>query len=121
MKKHIPLALTLALSLTAMAQAATITVKTTIQAAIDAAKPGDTIIVPPGTYRENVTVTKDNLTIVGSIAAILDGHGLPGTTGIRVAPPTTNGRLHGFTLRGLTIRNYSRTGIRLTRVDDFEV
>src|SRR5438876_201295 len=116
MRMHFPLPLMLVLGLTVTAQPATIAVKTTIQAAVDAAKPGDTIVVPPGIYRENVTVSKDNLTIVGSVAAVLDGHGLPGTTGIRVGPPTANVRLHGFTLRGLTIRNYTRTGIRLARV-----
>ncbi len=36
-----------------------------IQAAIDAAEPGDTIQVLEGTYAENVTVNKDGLTIIG--------------------------------------------------------
>jgi len=35
-----------------------------IQAAVDAAAPGDTIEVCPGTYREQVTIDKDNLTLV---------------------------------------------------------
>jgi parallel beta-helix repeat (two copies) len=36
---------------------------TKIQDAVDAANPGDTIIVYPGTYSENVDVNKDHLTI----------------------------------------------------------
>ena len=40
----------------------------TVQAAVNAASPGDTIIVRPGTYTEQVTVNK-NLTIVGTGSA----------------------------------------------------
>ena len=47
-------------------------VTTTIEAAIGAASPGDTIVVPPGTYHEgNLVVTQDDLTIRGSKAAVL--------------------------------------------------
>jgi pectin methylesterase-like acyl-CoA thioesterase len=63
----------------AYAQTNVIVVSTTIQAAVDAANPGDTVRVPPGIYHENVLVTKDNITIEGSHGAILDGTSLPGT------------------------------------------
>jgi parallel beta-helix repeat protein len=101
--------------------AATITVRTTIQAAVDAAQPGDTIRVPPGIYRENVRVATSNLTIRGSHGAVLDGTGLPGGTGIRVSALSPTARLTGFTLSGLTIQNYARTGVLLLRVDDFAI
>jgi len=39
---------------------------TTIQAAVNAAAPGDTIQICPGNYNEQVVVTKSNLTIQGS-------------------------------------------------------
>lgn len=37
-----------------------------IQAAVDAAQPGDTIQLKPGTYHESVTVSKDNITLRGA-------------------------------------------------------
>ena len=49
----------------------------TIQSAVDAAQPGDTIAVHPGTYREQISIDKD-LAIIGSG---------PGSTTIR-APGT---------------------------------
>lgn len=103
------------------ASARELTVTTTIQAAVDAAQPGDTIRVPPGTYRENVVVNKDGLQIRGSHAAVLDGTGLPGTTGIRVAPVAPATVIRGFTLSGLTVQNYSRTGVLLRSVDGFRL
>lgn len=50
---------------------------TTIQAAVNAAAPGDTIQICPGNYNEQVVVMKSNLTIQGS------------GTGVTVLRPTT--------------------------------
>src|SRR3954470_8324557 len=36
-----------------------------IQAAVDRAHSGDTIVVRPGTYRQNVVVAKDGIKLVG--------------------------------------------------------
>ena len=107
----------------------TIMVTTTIQAAVDAAQPGDTILVPPGTYRESVLVTKSHLTITGSPAAIIDAEGFP--TGIRVGtgrisrdgpvptcPPLA---VEGFTLKGLTITHGGFSGVFLVGVDGYRL
>jgi parallel beta-helix repeat protein len=48
----------------------------TIQQAINAASPGDTILVRPGVYAENIIVDVDNLTIAstnGPLVTIVDG------------------------------------------------
>lgn len=115
------LAVAMFLIFTAQAQAARVVVTTTIQAAVDQATPGDTIFVPPGVYRENVVVNKSGITIQGSSGAILDGDGLAGDHGIRVASATPGVRLNGFRLEGLTIRNYRQDGVFIIRVDNFSV
>jgi len=103
------------------AQTHIVVVSTTIQAAIDAANPGDTVRVPPGVYHENVLVAKDNITIEGSQGAILDGSGLPGTSGITVRSLTPLMRINGFRLTGLRIQNYVRNGVILNRVDHYQI
>jgi parallel beta-helix repeat protein len=102
------------------AQADMLVVTTTIQAAVDAANPGDTVRVPPGMYRENVLVDKDNITIVGSVGAVLDGTGLSGNSGITVRAPSPT-RINRFSLTGLQIQNYSRNGVLLVRVDNYQI
>jgi parallel beta-helix repeat protein len=101
--------------------ASQIVVSTTIQAAVDAATPGDTVLVPPGLYRENVLVNKNNITITGSQAAIMDGTGLTGNSGITVRSSIPQGRIDGFRLTGLRIQNYEENGVLLVRVDNFAI
>jgi parallel beta-helix repeat protein len=72
---------------------------TTIQAAVNAAQPGDTVLIPPGTYSENVLVNK-SLTIKSSAGAT--------TTIVTAAVPSndvfllsgSNIRVEGLTLTG---------------------
>jgi parallel beta-helix repeat protein len=107
----------------------TIVVTTTIQAAVDAARPGDTILVPPGTYRESVLVSKSHLRIVGSRAAVIDAAGF--RTGIRVgtgrisrggpSPACPPFDVKGFTLSGLTIKHAGFSGVFLVGVDGYHL
>src|SRR5918994_896476 len=65
----------------------------TIQDAVDAAEPGDLILVEPGTYEEAVNVETDELTIRGTDRneVILDG-GVELDNGIRLVGARRGGR-----------------------------
>lgn len=85
---------------------------TTINAAIAAAHDGDTVLVSPGTYKENVVINKPNLTLRSSEkgAAIIDGGGNPGNVGILVQDNA--GALGTLTIDGFKVINWDKAGIR---------
>ncbi|WP_405805254.1 right-handed parallel beta-helix repeat-containing protein [Streptomyces sp. NBC_00210] len=102
-----------------------------IQEAVNAAQPGDTIVISPGTYRESVLVTKANLTLRG-----FGG----GATVIMPAPATTaaantcaqagNGicvtgtaaqSVDGVTIRSLTVSGFTKTAIWSSYTDRLTV
>lgn len=86
---------------------------TTIQAAVNAASPGDTILVLPGVYQEEVTVAKAGLTIMGQDreTVILDGGGLL-TNAVSVVA-------NGVTVKTMTAQNYASNGFVFSNVDGF--
>jgi hypothetical protein len=69
----------------------------TIQAAVDAAVPGDVIRICPGKYVENVAVAKNDLAIIGTSGAAATMVRAATSTYVFVISGT------GVTLRGLTI------------------
>src|SRR5712664_3363414 len=70
----------------------------TIQMAINAASPGDTIIVNSATYQENLVIGKSlNLTGVSASSTIINGTN--SGPGITIAN-TTSVIVSGFTIRG---------------------
>src|SRR4029077_16666880 len=70
----------------------------TIQAAVNASNPGDTILVAAATYNETVTVSK-SLSVIGagSSSTIIDARG--------VGPGVNITGASGVTISGFTIRN----------------
>ncbi len=67
-----------------------------LPAALAAAKPGDTIVIPPGVYAGPLVVDVPGLTLEGQPGAIIDGRGLGDVLTV-TAPDVT--------VRGLTIRH----------------
>jgi len=85
-----------------------------IQAAISAAKPNDTIEIAAGLYAERVVINKSDITIIGldgsgGARVVLDGSTLGGGTGLGIhiagtaAAPVSN-----VEIRNVVVRNFER-------------
>ena len=128
------------------ATAATITVLPgqSIQAAVDAASPGDTILVEPGTYNEPgvacpanpaetcaVAITKDGITLIGLTRGqqrvVLANPGGQ-DVGIQVAktgdPACLNDptqRIQGSLIQGFTVSGFGVDGVEVICADNWQV
>lgn len=133
----VALASSTAMVLGSPAGAATFTVSPgqSIQAAIDAAPSGSTILVRPGVYRENLTVQKDAITLQGSgpgatflepPASFTGPCAFPGEDGSETVapgicvlgdldfsggPPTVRRPVTGVRVIGFTVRSFPGDGI----------
>jgi parallel beta-helix repeat protein len=90
----------------------------TIQSAVNAARPGDEVLIFGGTYREAVTVSTPGLTLQGA----------PGARVVIQKPGAANGLtvqsasaapLAGFTLANVTVRGFTANGVFLSGVTNF--
>ncbi|WP_372789780.1 right-handed parallel beta-helix repeat-containing protein [Paraconexibacter sp.] len=96
-----------------------------IQKAVDAAKPGATVRIKPGTYTEGVTVkdTQDKLKIVGlgtkPEEVVLEGKGAKRADG----NPAQNGIFvdgaDGVEMRNITAQNFPANGFFVRNCDDY--
>ncbi|MFC8370670.1 MULTISPECIES: nitrous oxide reductase family maturation protein NosD [unclassified Streptomyces] len=100
-----------------------------IQKAVDAAKPGDTVLLAPGTYRQSVDIKKPDVTLrghgagrtvlvpaeeAGKSACAKAGNGIC-VTGTDKSP------VENVTVRSLTLRGYAENGLWATGTDGLEV
>lgn len=86
----------------------------TITEAVDAAQPGDLVLIAPGTYNEAVNVVTDEVVIRGleREGVVLDGE-FELDNGIRVLGAK------GVAVENLTVQNYTDNGVFFTGVDGY--
>ena len=86
--------------------------KSTISAAVAAAGPGDTIVVTPGTYKEQVTITQSvSLVALGFTKPVIDATGLPNGIFINGMSAAPNAGVANVVVSGFKVRNANFEGI----------
>lgn len=85
----------------------------TIQAALDQAAPGDTVLVEPGTYNETLEVNMYDITLKGQV----DGERRPMLDGQNNADNGVLAIGGTFTMEGFDIRNYRKNGVIVRGAD----
>lgn len=84
-----------------------------IQAAVNAAAPGDTVKVAPGIYYESVTISKP-LSLIAAGPAVIDATGLANGVSVDGSVVTFS----GVVVNGFTVRNANFEGILVLNATD---
>ncbi|MER6622123.1 right-handed parallel beta-helix repeat-containing protein [Streptomyces sp. NPDC000931] len=100
-----------------------------IQEAVDAAKPGDTVLLAPGTYRQSVDIKTSDITLRGHGAGrtVLVPAGEAGKSACAKAgngicvTGTDKSPVENVTVRSLTLRGHAENGLWATGTDGLEV
>ncbi|SDB48487.1 Right handed beta helix region [Pseudobutyrivibrio sp. YE44] len=79
----------------------------TISDALDMADSGDTIIIPAGTYAEQISVETDGITILAEDGAVLDGS--------RLKPSSGDSSMVYIQASGVTVDNLEIKGLKLKK------
>lgn len=93
-----------------------------VQAAVDAARAGDTVELRAGTYRESVRITTPGVTLRGATAdtVTIAAPTADAAIGISVAG-TAGHRLTGVRIASLTVSGFARYGIAASETDGMSV
>ncbi|CAL9371880.1 hypothetical protein SUDANB176_00886 [Streptomyces sp. enrichment culture] len=100
-----------------------------IQKAVDAAEPGDTVLLSPGTYKESVDITKSNLTLRGHgahrtvlVPGTDPGKGACAKAGNGICVTGTDKKpVERVTVRSLALRGFEKNGLWATGTDRLTV
>lgn len=96
--------------------------KSTISAAVAAAAPGDTIVVTPGTYKEQVTITQSvSLVALGFTRPVIDATGLPNGIFINGMAAAPNAGVANVVVSGFKIRNANFEGILVVNASNVTI
>ncbi|MFD9289486.1 nitrous oxide reductase family maturation protein NosD [Streptomyces sp. NPDC060030] len=102
-----------------------------IQSAVDAARPGATIVILPGTYRESVLITKPGLTLLGTRGRTVVAP--PAADGAKAANACATGgngicvigskghTVDDVSIRSLTVSGFDKSGIWASWTDGLSV
>jgi hypothetical protein len=97
-----------------------------LQRAVDAAGPGDTVLLASGTYRESVRVTKSGVTLRGTgntvIAPAASSSNACARAGSGICVEGTDGHpVENVTIESLTLSGFSKNGVWSSRADGLTV
>ncbi|WP_431992760.1 right-handed parallel beta-helix repeat-containing protein [Streptomyces albogriseolus] len=100
-----------------------------IQKAVDAAKPGDTVLIAAGTYKQSVGITRSGITLRGDA----DGRTVlrpPASAGTSACAKAGNGvcvtgtdkkPVKNVSVRSLTVRGFPKNGVWATGTENLKV
>ena len=85
-----------------------------IQAAVDAARPGTVILIDPGLYKEAIVVNKPGILLIGVSNGVIIQNPGEEENGITVMD-----RGDGFVLKNVIVKNFEENGVLLDHVNGF--
>ncbi|MEO6894715.1 MAG: parallel beta-helix domain-containing protein, partial [Ginsengibacter sp.] len=89
-----------------------------IQAAVDAAAPGSTIMIEPGIYKGEITITKSGIQLIGMDCSVNEKVVIKNSGDEDCGIMVHKGG-DGFVLKNVTVEGFSENGVYLEFIDHF--